>query len=98
MKSTHTIQTTIDLIQLFCWFGFCLQVFFDITIGDEPAGRIVIGLYGKVVPKTVKNFVELSKKPQGEGYAMFQIFVSTAFFYNFYLRILWWNLLTHSQQ
>lgn len=44
------------------------QVFFDITIGDEPAGRIVFGMYGKVVPKTVKNFVELSKKPQGEGY------------------------------
>jgi len=44
------------------------KVFFDITIGGEPAGRIVFGLYGKVVPKTVKNFVELSKKPQGEGY------------------------------
>lgn len=27
-----------------------------------------IGLFGKTVPKTVKNFVELSKKPVGEGY------------------------------
>jgi peptidyl-prolyl cis-trans isomerase B (cyclophilin B) len=25
-------------------------------------------LFGKTVPKTVKNFVELAKKPQGEGY------------------------------
>lgn len=45
------------------------KVFFDITIGDEPAGRIEIGLFGKTVPKTVKNFVELAKKTEvGEGY------------------------------
>jgi len=35
------------------------KVFFDVTIGGEPAGRIVIGLFGKVVPRTVKNFLEL---------------------------------------
>jgi len=40
-----------------------LQVYFDIQIGDEPAGRIVIGLFGKTVPKTAKNFIELAKKP-----------------------------------
>jgi len=44
------------------------KVFFDITIGDEPAGRIEIGLFGKTVPKTVKNFAELATKPEGEGY------------------------------
>lgn len=44
------------------------KVFFDITIGDEVAGRIVIGLFGKTVPRTVKNFVELAQKPAGEGY------------------------------
>jgi len=31
-------------------------------------GRVEIGLFGKTVPKTVKNFVELAKKPKGEGY------------------------------
>ncbi|KAL7737024.1 hypothetical protein ACLKA6_005250 [Drosophila palustris] len=44
------------------------KVFFDIEIGGESAGRIVIGLFGKTVEKTVKNFKELAEKPQGEGY------------------------------
>nr|CAH7734409.1 unnamed protein product [Callosobruchus chinensis] len=37
-------------------------------IGDEAVGRIVIGLFGKTVPKTVQNFVELAKRPEGQGY------------------------------
>merc|ERR1712242_466091 len=41
---------------------------FDISIGGEAAGRIEIGLFGGTVPKTVENFVELAKKPKGEGY------------------------------
>lgn len=31
-------------------------------------GRIVIGLFGGTVPKTVKNFVELAQRGAGEGY------------------------------
>lgn len=27
------------------------QVFFDIEHGDKPIGRVVLGLYGKTVPK-----------------------------------------------
>jgi peptidyl-prolyl cis-trans isomerase B (cyclophilin B) len=45
------------------------KVWFDIQIGDEPAGRIEIGIFGKTVPKTAKNFIELAKKTEvGEGY------------------------------
>lgn len=44
------------------------KVFFDINKDGQDIGRIVIGLFGETVPKTVKNFVELSKKPKGEGY------------------------------
>lgn len=35
-------------------------MFFDIEIGGEKTGRVVIGLFGKTVPKTVKNFKTLA--------------------------------------
>merc|ERR1712179_757033 len=45
------------------------KVYFDITIGGEEVGRIEIGLFGKTVPKTAKNFKELATKSKPEGYA-----------------------------
>ncbi|KAL3997863.1 Peptidyl-prolyl cis-trans isomerase B [Acanthocheilonema viteae] len=44
------------------------KVLLTIKIGDEEAGTITIGLFGKTVPKTVKNFIQLSKNAEGEGY------------------------------
>uniref|UniRef100_A0A915PST1 Peptidyl-prolyl cis-trans isomerase n=1 Tax=Setaria digitata TaxID=48799 RepID=A0A915PST1_9BILA len=44
------------------------KVIFTIKIGDEVIGEITIGLFGKTVPKTVENFIQLSKKPEGQGY------------------------------
>jgi hypothetical protein len=38
-----------------------LQVYFDIRMGDEEIGRMVIGLFGDVVPKTVQNFKTLAE-------------------------------------
>lgn len=45
------------------------NVYFDISINNEPAGRIVFSLFDKVVPDTARNFRELATGQHGFGYA-----------------------------
>jgi cyclophilin family peptidyl-prolyl cis-trans isomerase len=43
------------------------KVFFDVAIGGNEAGRIVIGLYGNITPKTCSNFQKLCEGTQKMG-------------------------------
>jgi peptidylprolyl isomerase len=43
------------------------KVFFDVTIGGAPAGRIVFELRADVVPKTAENFRCLCTGEKGMG-------------------------------
>lgn len=43
------------------------RVFFEIEIDGEAAGKLVFGLFGNAVPKTVENFRALSTCDRGNG-------------------------------
>ena len=43
------------------------KVFFDMTIGGAPAGRIVMELYADTTPKTAENFRALCTGEKGVG-------------------------------
>src|SRR6478736_5221688 len=46
-----------------------IKAYFDITIDDQPAGRIVFNLFDDVAPKTAENFRALATGEHGFGYA-----------------------------
>ena len=44
------------------------KVFFDVAIGDQKGGRIVMELFADVVPKTAENFRQLVTHEKGFGF------------------------------
>lgn len=43
------------------------RVYFDITIGDQPAGRVTFELFADTTPKTAENFRALCTGEKGMG-------------------------------
>ena len=43
------------------------KVFFDVSIEDKPVGRIVFGLFGDDLPRTVDNFTTIAQGTSGVG-------------------------------
>lgn len=43
------------------------QVYLDIAIGEDDPKRVVIGLFGAMTPKTVRNFVALANHEVSQG-------------------------------
>jgi len=58
----------LEILTLFVFRMALQRVFFDMTVGGAPAGRIVMELRSDVVPRTAENFRALCTGEKGFGY------------------------------
>eukprot|EP00249_Psilotum_nudum_P009626 c22051_g1_i1 orf=111-995(+) len=56
------------------------KVFFDISIDGQPAGRVVVGIYGEDVPLGAKRFYEIAVGNKGVSYRKKEFYKITSSF------------------
>ncbi|THH04196.1 hypothetical protein EW145_g5705 [Phellinidium pouzarii] len=66
---TITITITTTIFAPHISLAAMSKVFFDISVDNQPKGRITFKLFDDVVPKTAMNFRELATGEHGFGYA-----------------------------
>mmetsp|Transcript_16391 Transcript_16391/g.22486 ORF Transcript_16391/g.22486 Transcript_16391/m.22486 type:complete len:232 (-) Transcript_16391:60-755(-) len=49
------------------------RVYLDVQIGDKEPGRLVIGLFGELMPKTVENFEQLCSSNSYAGTTFYRV-------------------------
>ena len=49
------------------------RVYLDVLVGNKDEGRLVIGLYGEVMPKTVENFEKLCASNSYAGTTFYRV-------------------------
>jgi len=68
LEASHKAQYQKNYDSLLGKAAKCPRVYFDMKIGDEDAGRVIMLLRGDVVPKTAENFRQLCTGQPGYGY------------------------------
>ena len=70
-QSETSFSAWLKLLEILTHFLFRMalpRVFFDMTIGGAPAGKIIMELRSDVVPRTAENFRALCTGEKGFGY------------------------------
>ena len=57
------------------------KVYFDISVDGRPLGRILMGLYGTITPKTAENFRALCTGERGLGKSGKRLFYKGSIFH-----------------
>jgi hypothetical protein len=65
----------------------CPKVFFDVSIGEAPAGRIEMVLRNDICPKTAENFRALCTGEKGVGKSGKPLHFKGSIFHRFIMKI-----------
>lgn len=74
MLHVRFVRPVIWLSLTACGLNCLLRYFRDLSVGGQPPERLIIGLYGEVVPKTVANFKALCAGSEGLTYTGSEIY------------------------